>query len=220
MFKVPHALCDPQNTYRNCFLACLFLALYMQIVYRNFVSRVPHAPCDPQNLYRNCSLASLFLAPSMQIAYRNFVFRVPHAPCDPQNTFRNYSLESLFLAPRMRIVPRLLGLRPRAPLERFGLSVVIMDDGSGGAPAPPHHPPRLLGLRPRAPLERFAFRSLNHHQFVEPLKTKFLYTSRMRGPKKRGSREQFLYVFCGSKAPKLPPGPVTRILDFDPTPLP
>ena len=52
------------------------------------------------------------------------------------------------------------------------------------------------------------------------LKTKFLFTSRMRGAKNRGSREKFLYVFCGSKAPKLPTTLVTRILDFDPTPLP
>ena len=28
---------------------------------------------------------------------------------------------------------------------------------------------------------------------------KFLYTIRMRGAKKRDSREQFLYVFCGSQ---------------------
>ena len=95
-----------------------------------------------------------------------------------------------------------------------------MDDGVGGAPAPPTLPlASASGLvRPwsASPFGRF----LNHHQFVEPLKTEFLYTERMPGAKKRDSREQFLYVFCGSKAPKLPTGLLTRILDFDPTPFP
>ena len=38
-------------------------------------------------------------------------------------------------------------------------------------------------------------RFLNHHQFVEPLKTKFLYTIRMPRPKKKDSKEKFLYKF-------------------------
>ena len=70
----------------------------------------------------------------------------------------------------------------------------------------------------RAPLGRLSCgRFLNHHQFVESLKTNFLYTSGMRALKREGV--QFLYVFCGSKATKLPTTPLTRILDFDPTPL-
>ena len=89
-----------------------------------------------------------------------------------------------------------------------------MDDVGRGGSRPPRTPP--VRRSSASPSGRF----LNHHQLVEPLKTKFLFTSRMRAPKKKDSREKFLYVFWGSKAPKLPPGPVTRILDFDPTPLP
>ena len=63
------------------------------------------------------------------------------------------------------------------------------------------------GFRIGAPLPFLLSRFLNHHQFVEPLKTKFLYTSRMRGPKKRGSREKFLYVFCGSQGAQTPDYP-------------
>ena len=51
---------------------------------------------------------------------------------------------------------------PRAPLERFALSVVILDGGSGGAPAPPHPP--------RAPLGRFALSvvMMNGVDFLNP----------------------------------------------------
>ena len=47
----------------------------------------------------------------------------------------------------------LLGLRPRAPLERFAFRSPFESSLGGRAPAPPH-PPGLLGLRPRVPLER------------------------------------------------------------------
>ena len=55
-----------------------------------------------------------------------------------------------------------------------------------------------FGLVRRSSASPFG-RFLNHHQLVEPLKTKFLYTIRMPAPKKRGSREQFLYENCGSQ---------------------
>ena len=46
---------------------------------------------------------------------------------------------------------------PRAPLERFALSVVIKDEGSGGVPPPPH-PTYWPAFGRREILERFGIR--------------------------------------------------------------
>ena len=75
---------------------------------------------------------------------------------------------------------------------------------SGGSASP--NPPPLAsasGLVRRSsasPSGRF----LNHHQFVEPLKTKFSYADRMSRPKKKDRREKFLYEFCGSQGAQTP----------------